>query len=51
MVKKVAQEKDPEVRKTRIKEIHEKYGRPWLQSSGEPCVPKDGSPYCITLVL
>jgi acetyl esterase/lipase len=30
MVKEVAQERDADVRKTRIEEIHEKYGKPWL---------------------
>jgi len=30
MVKEVAQEKNPEVRKARIGQIHEKYGKPWL---------------------
>ena len=30
MVKRVAQEKDPDVRKARIEEIHKKYGKPWL---------------------
>jgi len=30
MVKNLASEKDPQIRKAKIKEIHEKYGRAWL---------------------
>jgi len=30
MVKDLASEKDPQIRKVKIKEIHEKYGRAWL---------------------
>jgi len=32
MVKEAAQEKDPEVRKAKIEQIHEMYGKPWLEA-------------------
>ncbi len=32
MVREVAKEENPEVRKAKIKDIHKKYGKPWLQS-------------------
>ncbi|MFB0524681.1 MAG: alpha/beta hydrolase [Phycisphaerae bacterium] len=32
MVKNLAQENDPELRKAKIREIHETYGKPWLKA-------------------